>query len=182
MEIKIIEKGVLSSDKIHTLKGKLYIPSGEIKGYFQVVHGMTEHIGRYDEFLKEIASNGYLAFAFDNLGHGYTAKDTNDLGFIAKKGGYKLLSQDVAVFYNAVREEYGDLSGARWNQWGAYLSAVFLHGVYDSCAMIGTALATLEQQAHDLQRAYAAEFKVGKKTNVLLYICRRIQLSRISWV
>lgn len=108
MEIKIIEKGVLSSDKIHTLKGKLYIPSGEIKGYFQVVHGMTEHIGRYDEFLKEIASSGYLAFAFDNLGHGYTAKDTNDLGFIAKKGGYKLLSQDVAVFYNAVREEYGD--------------------------------------------------------------------------
>jgi len=27
---------------------------------------------------------------------------------------------------------------------------------------IGTALATLEQQAHDLQRAYAAEFKVEK--------------------
>ncbi len=108
MEIKIIEKGVLSSDKIHTLKGKLYIPSGEIKGYFQVVHGMTEHIGRYDEFLKEIASNGYLAFAFDNLGHGYTAKDVSELGFIAKKDGYKLLSQDVAVFYSAVREEYGD--------------------------------------------------------------------------
>lgn len=108
MEMKIIEKGVLSSDKIHTLKGKLYIPSGEIKGYFQVVHGMTEHIGRYDEFLKEIASNGYLAFAFDNLGHGYTAKDISELGYIAKKDGYKLLSQDVAVFYNAVREEYGD--------------------------------------------------------------------------
>ena len=46
MEIKIIEKGVLSSDKIHTLKGKLYIPSGEIKGYFQVVHGMTDTMGR----------------------------------------------------------------------------------------------------------------------------------------
>ena len=27
---------------------------------------------------------------------------------------------------------------------------------------IGTALTTLEQQAHDLQRAYAAEFKVEK--------------------
>ena len=27
---------------------------------------------------------------------------------------------------------------------------------------IGTALATLEQQSHDLQRAYAAEFKVEK--------------------
>ena len=67
MDVKVIQKQVLSSNGKTYLKGKLYIPNGEIKGYFQVVHGMTEHIGRYDEFLKEIASNGYLSFAFDNL-------------------------------------------------------------------------------------------------------------------
>lgn len=108
MEVKVIQKSVLSSDKIHNLQGKLYLPEGEIKGYFHVVHGMTEHIGRYDEFLKEIAKNGYIAFAFDNLGHGKTAKDKSELGYIAKSNGYKLLSKDVAVFYSAVKEEYGD--------------------------------------------------------------------------
>lgn len=108
MNVQIIEKSVLSTDKIHYLKGKVYLPQGDIKGYFQVVHGMTEHIGRYHEFLLEIAKNGYIAFAFDNLGHGYTAKDKTELGYIAKKNGYKLLCSDVFEFYNAVRSEYGE--------------------------------------------------------------------------
>ena len=108
MNVQIIEKSVLSTDKIHYLKGKVYLPEGDIKGYFQVVHGMTEHIGRYHEFLLEIAKNGYIAFAFDNLGHGYTATDKTELGYIAKKNGYKLLCSDVFEFYNAVRSEYGE--------------------------------------------------------------------------
>ena len=108
MNVQIIEKSVLSTDKIHYLKGKVYLPEGQIKGYFQVVHGMTEHIGRYHDFLLEIAKNGYIAFAFDNLGHGYTAKDSSELGYIAKKGGYKLLASDVFEFYNAVKNEYGE--------------------------------------------------------------------------
>lgn len=41
-----------------------------------------------------------------------------------------------------LREGHGDVAGAKWNLWGGYLSAVLLHGVYDSCAMIGTPLAT----------------------------------------
>ena len=108
MNVQIINKSVLSSDGVHTLNGKVYIPDGDVKGYFHVVHGMTEHIGRYDEFLKEIAKCGYIAFAFDNLGHGFTAKDKSELGYIAKKGGYKLLGKDVSIFYNAVRQQYGD--------------------------------------------------------------------------
>ena len=108
MNVQIIEKSVLSTDKIHYLKGKVYLPQGDIKGYYQVVHGMTEHIGRYHEFLLEIAKNGYIAFAFDNLGHGYTAKDKTELGYIAKKNGYKLLCSDVFEFYNAVKSEYGE--------------------------------------------------------------------------
>ena len=35
--MKIIEKSVLSSDKTHYLKGKVYLPEGEIKGYFQIM-------------------------------------------------------------------------------------------------------------------------------------------------
>ena len=45
-EIKAIE--VPSTDNIHTLKGLIYIPQGEIKGIFHIVHGMCEYIGRYD--------------------------------------------------------------------------------------------------------------------------------------
>ncbi len=109
MDYKIVEKQVSSSDGIHSLCGKLYIPNGEIKGFFHVVHGMTEHIGRYDRFLGEMAKRGYLAFAFDNLGHGKTVNDNLELGFIADKNGWKYLIEDIKVFYNAVKLEYGDM-------------------------------------------------------------------------
>ena len=105
--MKIIEKSVLSSDKTHLLKGKVYLPEGEIKGYYQIVHGMTEHIGRYHEFMQFLANNGYIAFGYDQLGHGLTAEETGNLGYIAKKDGFKLLVQDVAVFYSAMVSDYG---------------------------------------------------------------------------
>ena len=76
---------VLSSDGIHTLSGFVYLPDIEIKGFFQVVHGMTEHIARYDRILTDIAGDGWISFGYDHLGHGKTAKDDSELGYIVFK-------------------------------------------------------------------------------------------------
>ncbi len=97
---------VQSSDKIHTLAGVAYIPDCEVKGYFHIVHGMTEHIGRYDAFMCQMAENGYICFGYDNLGHGNTAKDKGELGYIAKKSGDDLLCRDVKIFSDALIAEY----------------------------------------------------------------------------
>lgn len=105
--IQILEKNVPSSDGIHTLMGKVYLPEGEPKAFFHLVHGMTEHIGRYDAFLTRMAEEGYLAFAYDHLGHGKTGDADHSLGFIAHRDGWRTLVRDVAVFARAVREEYG---------------------------------------------------------------------------
>ncbi len=102
---------VSSSDKIHTLAGVVYLPSGEAKGYFHIVHGMTEHIGRYERIMSELAEEGYICFGYDNLGHGNTALNDGELGYIAKKGGDDLLCRDVSVFSDAVIEEYGKKYG-----------------------------------------------------------------------
>ena len=67
------DKSVPSTDKVHMLKGVVYVPEGEIKAIVQVVHGMEEHIGRYDPFLRFLAQRGFLAFGYDHLGHGRTA-------------------------------------------------------------------------------------------------------------
>ena len=95
-----------SSDGKHTLVGVVYLPEGEKKGFFHVVHGMTEHIGRYEKFMTDMAENGYICFGYDNLGHGKTVNDDSELGFIASKDGYLLLAKDVQVFSDAVRQEY----------------------------------------------------------------------------
>ena len=105
----IITKKVLSSDGKHELIGKIYFPEGEKKGYLHVVHGMTEHIGRYESFMRGMAEDGYIVFGYDHLGHGETAKEDKSFGFIAHKGGDELLAKDVSVFAEAVKKEYGAL-------------------------------------------------------------------------
>lgn len=107
MAVERREISCLSSDGIHTLAGVVYLPEGEIKGYFQVVHGMTEYIGRYDRFMRDMAEAGYLCFGYDHLGHGKTANDDSELGFIANKNGYDLLCRDVKAFFDAVMSQYG---------------------------------------------------------------------------
>ena len=101
------EFSVASSDGVHNLAGVVYLPEGEAKGFFHVVHGMTEHIRRYEKFMSEMAEQGWICFGYDNLGHGHTANDDSELGFIAKKRGWELLAKDVKVFSDAVIAEYG---------------------------------------------------------------------------
>lgn len=108
MSFEVKSLNVPSTDGIHTLKGKIYIPEGDIKGLFHIVHGMTEHIGRYDRLMSYMAENGYISFGYDNLGHGKTADDDSELGFIAEKDGWKYLVNDVNAFGTAVKEKYPD--------------------------------------------------------------------------
>lgn len=102
--IKVIAKEVLSSDKEHQLKGKIYIPEGRARGFLHVVHGMTEYIDRYDSFMREMAQEGYITFGYDHLGHGHTARDDSELGFFAHKDGWQRLIDDVFVYGNSIRK------------------------------------------------------------------------------
>ncbi len=100
------EFSVLSTDKIHMLRGVVYEPEGEIQGFFQVVHGMQEHIGRYAPIMQAMCDAGFLCFGYDHLGHGKTARNKQEFGYIGKKGGHDLLCRDVKVFSDAVTAVY----------------------------------------------------------------------------
>ena len=106
------EFSVRSSDKVHMLSGVVFLPEGAAKGYFHVVHGMTEHIARYERFMSDMAEHGFICFGYDNLGHGNTANDPSELGYIAKKDGWDLLLGDVKVFSDALIAEYSAKYGA----------------------------------------------------------------------
>lgn len=109
----MIEKKIFcvpSSDGVHNLSGVVYLPDGEIKGLFHVVHGMTEHMARYDRFLSDMAAEGWISFGYDHLGHGKTVNDDSELGYIAKKKGWELLAKDVKVYSDAVRLNFGNES------------------------------------------------------------------------
>lgn len=100
---------VLSSDGVHLLKGVALVPEGEIKGYFHVVHGMCEYMVRYREFLTDMAEAGYLAFGFDQLGHGKSAGKLKDLGFIAETRGWQHLIEDAVLTSDWMKCRYGEM-------------------------------------------------------------------------
>lgn len=100
---------VKSNDGVHLLNCKKYIPNGEIKGVFQLTHGMKEYIERYDPFLTFLCENGYLCVTHDHLGHGKSVNNDSELGFIASENGYNLLVDDCYLVTKQIKSEYPNL-------------------------------------------------------------------------
>ena len=105
--MKILDHKILSSDGVHTLAGVVYVPAEKPVGILQVVHGMTEYIGRYRRFMEEMAKDGWVVCGHDHLGHGGTAVDSSEWGYIAPENGWDLLCRDAYAFGSSVREAYG---------------------------------------------------------------------------
>lgn len=53
----------------------IYRPEGETRAVLQMVHGMIEHIGRYDAFAQWLAQRGVAVIGHDHPGHGLSAFD-----------------------------------------------------------------------------------------------------------
>lgn len=142
MSFEIKELTVKSTDNIHTLNGRIYIPSGDIKGVVHIVHGMTEYIERYNHLMSFLAENGFVACGYDNLGHGKTVRDDSELGFISDKEGWKYLINDVGTFSNAVKNFYPDknlyLFGHSMGSFIARLAAVRFDSLYKKLIICGT--------------------------------------------
>lgn len=81
----------------------------EYKGIVQLVHGMQEHIGRYDEFASVLADCGYIVVGHDHLGHGNTVKNEDEFGHFADKEGWNRLVDDIHILQNQIQKEHPEL-------------------------------------------------------------------------
>ena len=117
MSVTMISYPHPSTDGVHTLAGRVYLPEGypdtPARGILHVAHGMIEHISRYDGFMREMAEFGWIVCGYDHLGHGESVNDPSERGYIAKKDGWIYLQRDVAAFSEAVRGAYGKDSSGR---------------------------------------------------------------------
>lgn len=81
----------------------------EPKGVFQIAHGISEHILRYDEFACFLAENGYIVCGNDHIGHGRSVESMEDLGFTAEEDGDKRMIDDMHILYSIMHKRYPDL-------------------------------------------------------------------------
>ncbi len=134
---------VPSTDGIHTLRGVMYIPEGDMpKGILQISHGMVEHIGRYEDFMISAAEEGFVVCGHDHLGHGKTAQSEEELGYFAAKDGWRIVANDIHAFGEAVMQRYiGIPRFLLGHSMGSFLAraAVVMHPKdYNALIIMGT--------------------------------------------
>lgn len=59
----------------------IFTPEDQIKGIFQIAHGMSEHKERYYDFMEYLTNQGYIAVINDHRGHGKSILEKEDLGY-----------------------------------------------------------------------------------------------------
>ena len=89
-----------------TLEKRLWLPEGEPRGIVQLVHGMSEHIARYDATAKALNAAGYAVVGHTHLGHGEHAKQ---LGWFAQERGWDSLIEDVHALRTQTQALYPDV-------------------------------------------------------------------------
>lgn len=95
-----------SQDRIHQIHTSLWIPAESPKAMVQIIHGLSEHVERYDRFARFLAQNGFLVFGEDHLGHGRTALADDSYGWFAEKNGWGKVLKDVRQLTLLMRERH----------------------------------------------------------------------------
>lgn len=91
------------TDDLHGIR---WVPDEEVSAVLQIAHGMAEHIARYDEFARYLAERGVLVVGHSHLGHGRSAKNTDDLGYFAEPDGNACVIADIHSLRTMTQEAY----------------------------------------------------------------------------
>ena len=83
----------------------IYQPDSPPIGHVHILHGMAEHIGRYEDFAQYLVGKGYVVSGHDHRGHGHTGLKHDQFGFFAEKKGFERVTEDVREVLHAVRED-----------------------------------------------------------------------------
>lgn len=108
------------------------------KGVIQLVHGMSEYAGRYDEFARYLNSRGYIVFGDDHRAHGLTETDQNR----GKHPGniFKKTLNDELFFREWLKSQYDLPVFLMGHSYGSFLSQAFAQEGTDvkAIALIGS--------------------------------------------
>jgi alpha-beta hydrolase superfamily lysophospholipase len=79
-------------------------PAGPARGVVQIVHGLGEHVRRYDHLANSLAGAGFVVQGHDTRGHGDTVVDGAEAGVIGAEG-WTASIDDVDVLLDRLRTD-----------------------------------------------------------------------------
>ena len=125
--------------------------AGQSKAVVQLVHGLGEHVLRYEHVAQKLVRAGYAVYGDDHRGHGRTGMeqydgDTSRLGKVGV-GGMRATVEAVRQFTAIIREREPGLPIAAIGQsWGSVMVQVIVNKHpenWDAVVLAGTAYRTL---------------------------------------
>ncbi|MCR4895987.1 MAG: lysophospholipase [Lachnospiraceae bacterium] len=91
-------------NKIHAVR---WTPDeGEVKGIFQIVHGMAEYIDRYEDLAAFMTEKGWVVIGEDHLGHGKSIPVGGTPGYFCKVDPATVVVRDVHRLKKLTQEMY----------------------------------------------------------------------------
>jgi alpha-beta hydrolase superfamily lysophospholipase len=98
-------------DQLHSLSAKggheiglrIWRPENEVAGVVQLLHGLGEHIDRYERFARAATRRGIIVCAHNHRGHG--GPDPEPV-FFAERDGWNLVIDDAHIVHEHVREQF----------------------------------------------------------------------------
>ena len=127
------------STLIHCVK---WVPENPI-GVIQIVHGITEHIDRYEEFANYMVNQGYIVIGNDHLGHGKSIITDKPKMFIGELGSWNYLVKDINTLYEIITEEYKLPTYLIGFSLGSFVSRHYLidyNPFYKKAILVGTGI------------------------------------------
>jgi len=133
-----------SSTGKNRIRARMCTPDAAPKAVIQIVHGIAEHVERYDDFMIFLASNGYLVVANDHLGHGKSIAAPEEQGFFAEENGWDYVVADVDKVHDYMTVQNPDLPYVFFgHSMGSFVTRTYIikhPDKYDAVIISGTGM------------------------------------------
>lgn len=99
-----------STDGVTDLCGRLWYDTDSApRAVVQLVHGVSEHISRYDRFARFLVQQGFIVAGHDHLGHGASLPRGGTPIWFAPRDGWRIATDDVYTLHQKLRRDYAGL-------------------------------------------------------------------------
>lgn len=161
----IEDESFLSADGKSTIRARFWMPAGaegpSPRAVVQIVHGMSEHIRRYDDFARFLAGRGFAVCGDDHIGHGASAPP-HKRGCLPAKGGNEALIADEHTLRGIAQERFQEVPYVLFgHSMGSFITRCYIsrHGEGLAAAVIcgtGTVPVLTSRAGNLLARAACA--------------------------
>ena len=83
---------------------------GRVRGTIQLLHGMMEHIGRYDEMAEFFVQRGWAVYGHSHLGHGGSRNEQYPLGYFGTENTEsRVFRSDAKTVHDRAKADFPGL-------------------------------------------------------------------------